>query len=162
MALFRFPRSGVGLMTTLDGQVTIEVEACPGTTTIVIRGDLDLATMPFLAAQLARAARDEPGRLVFDLSGTHFMDCGSARLIAGSGQWLRDGRRPVIRHPGPCVSRVLGLTGLEVYCEVEELATGTIRTWFSGKSQDSREQADERLDARRTPRAERARQAALR
>ena len=50
-------------MTGLDGRVTIEVEACRGTTTIVVRGELDLATMPFLAAQLALAARDRPGRL---------------------------------------------------------------------------------------------------
>ena len=119
MALFRFPRSGVGLMTTLDGQVTIEVEACPGTTTIVVRGELDLATMPFLAAQLARAARDEPGRLVFDLSGTRFMDCGSARLITTAGQWLPDGGRPVIRGPRPGVRRVLELTGLDARCEIE-------------------------------------------
>jgi len=127
VALFRFPRSGVGLMTTLDGQVTIEVEACPGTTTIVVRGELDLATMPFLAAQLARAARDEPGRLVFDLSGTHFMDCGSARLITTAGQWLPDGGRPVIRRPRPGVRRVLELTGLDAHCEIEPLAAGSNR-----------------------------------
>ena len=37
-------------MTGLDGRATIEVETRPGTTTIVVRGELDLATMPFLAA----------------------------------------------------------------------------------------------------------------
>ena len=106
-------------MTGLDGLATIEVEARPGTTTIVIRGDLDLATMPFLAAQLALAVQDRPSRLVFDLSGTHFMDCGSARLIATAGQWLPDGGRPVIRRPRPGVRRVLELTGLDARCEIE-------------------------------------------
>jgi len=106
-------------MTGLDGLATIEVEARPGTTTIVIRGDLDLATMPFLAAQLALAVQDRPGRLVFDLSGTLFMDCGSARLIAAAGQWLPDGGRPVIRGPRPGVRRVLELTGLDARCEIE-------------------------------------------
>ena len=115
-------------MTGLDGRVTIEVEACPGTTTIVVRGELDLATMPFLAAQLARAAQDRPGRLVFDLSGTHFMDCGSARLITAAGQWLPAGGRPVIRHPRPGVRRVLELTGLDAHCEIEPLAAGSNRT----------------------------------
>ena len=71
------------MMTGLEGRVTIKVEARQGTTTIVVSGELDLVTMPFLAAQLARAVRDRPGRLVFDLSGTRFMDCGSARLIGG-------------------------------------------------------------------------------
>ena len=41
-----------------EGRVTIEVEARPGITTIVITGELDLVTMPFLAAQLALAARE--------------------------------------------------------------------------------------------------------
>jgi anti-anti-sigma factor len=102
-----------------DGRVTIEVQARPGVTTIVVKGELDLVTMPYLAAQLALATRDRPGRLVFDLGGTHFMDCGSARLIAGAGQWLPGGGRPVIRRPGPGVRRILKLTGLDAHCEIE-------------------------------------------
>ena len=102
-----------------DSRVTIEVEARPGVTTIVVTGELDLVTMPYLAARLALAVRDRPGRLVFDLGGTHFMDCGSARLIAGAGQRLPGGGRPVIRRPGPGVRRVLELTGLDAHCEIE-------------------------------------------
>ena len=102
-----------------DGRVTIEVKARPGVTTIVVKGELDLVTMPYLAARLALATRDRPGRLVFDLGGTHFMDCGSARLIAGAGQRLPGGGRPVIRRPGPGVRRVLELTGLDAHCEIE-------------------------------------------
>ena len=102
-----------------DGRVTIEVQARPGVTTIVVKGELDLVTMPYLAAQLARATRDRPARLVFDLGDTHFMDCGSARLIAGAGQWLPGGGRPVICRPGPGVRRILELTGLDAHCEIE-------------------------------------------
>ena len=101
-----------------EGRVTIEVEGRPGITTIVVKGELDLVTMPYLAAQLALAPRDRPGRLVFDLGGTHFLDCGSARLIAGAGQRLPGGR-PVIRRPEPGVRRVLELTGLDAHCEIE-------------------------------------------
>jgi anti-anti-sigma factor len=108
-------------------RVTIEVEACPGTTTVVVRGELDLATMPFLAAQLALAVQDRPRRLVFDLGGTHFMDCGSARLIASAGQWLPGGGRPVIRRPRPGVLRVLEITGLGAHCEIEPLSAGSNR-----------------------------------
>ena len=102
-----------------DGRVTIEVETGPGVTTIVVKGELDLVTMPYLATRLTLALRDRPGRLVFDLSGTHFMDCGSARLIAGAGRRLPGGGRPVIRRPGPGVRRVLELTGLDAHCEIE-------------------------------------------
>ena len=101
------------------GRVTIEVETGPGVTTIVVKGELDLVTMPYLATRLTLALRDRPGRLVFDLGGTHFMDCGSARLIAGAGQWLPGGGRPVIRRPGPGVRRILELTGLDAHCEIE-------------------------------------------
>ncbi len=118
------------------GRVAIEVDVGADATTILIRGDLDLVTLPALAGQLAVLARDKPGQLVFDLAGTRFMDCGSARLIAESGQWLRDGRRPVIRHPGPVVRRLLGLTGLDAYCEIEALAVGNIRTWCLSESEN--------------------------
>ena len=101
------------------GRVTIEMETRPGVTTIVVKGELDLVTMPYLATRLTLALRDRPGQLVFDLSGTHFMDCGSARLIAGAGQRLPGGGRPVIRRPGPGVRRVLELTGLDAHCEIE-------------------------------------------
>ena len=101
------------------GRVTIEVEARPGVTTIVVKGELDLVTMPYLATRLTLAIRDRPARLVFDLSETLFMDCGSARLIAGAGQRLPGGGRSVIRRPGPGVRRVLELTGLDAHCEIE-------------------------------------------
>jgi anti-sigma B factor antagonist len=110
------PDSSVGPQ---DGRVTIEVEARPGVTTIAVKGELDLVTMPYLAAQLAVAIRDRPGRLVFDLGGTHFMDCGSARLIAGAGRRLPGGGRTVIRRPGSGVRRILELTGLDAHCAIE-------------------------------------------
>jgi anti-anti-sigma factor len=102
-----------------DGRVTIEVKARPGVTTIVVKGELDLVTMPYLAAQLALAIQDRPGRLVFDLGETHFIDCGSARLMASAGQRLPGAGRPVMHRPGPGVRRVLQLTGLDAHCEIE-------------------------------------------
>ncbi len=76
------------------------------------------------------SAEAELALLAFtDLAGAHFMDCGSARLIATAGHWLPGSPRPVIRHPGPGVRRILELTGLDAQCEIEELAVGSIRTW---------------------------------
>jgi anti-anti-sigma factor len=112
-----------------ESRITIEVEARPGITTIIIKGELDLVTMPYLAARLALATRDGPGRLVFDLSGTQFMDCGSARLIADAGARLPGGGRPVIRRPGPGVRRILELTGLDARCEIEPLGAGRNPAW---------------------------------
>ena len=107
-----------------DSRVTIEVETGPGVTTIVVKGELDLVTMPYLASRLTLALRDRPGRLVFDLGETQFMDCGSARLIADAGARLPGGGRPVIRRPRPGVRRILELTGLDARCEIEPLGAG--------------------------------------
>ena len=112
-----------------EGRLTVEVDARPGITTIVVKGELDLVTRPLLAAQLARVARDTDSRLVFDLAGTRFMDCGSARLIAGAGHWLLGGGRPVIRRPRPGVRRILELTGLDAQCEIERLVVGRVLVW---------------------------------
>jgi anti-anti-sigma factor len=106
------------------GRISIEMKSDPETITIFVAGELDLVTMSFLAERLTLVSRDKPGRLVFDLARTDFMDCGSARLIATAGRWLPEGRRPIIRRPCPGVRRILELTGLDAYCEIEELTRG--------------------------------------
>ena len=81
------------------GRVMIEVKP-PGAATIVIRGELDLVTMPFLAEQLTLISRDKPGtaRLRPGRDGLHGLRLGAAdrrgRAVAAGG------RRPVIRRPG--------------------------------------------------------------
>ena len=67
--------------------------------------------------QLAGDAR--PRRLVLEMSGVDFIDCAAARLIASTGRFLPEGRRPVIRHPSPVLRRLLELTGLAAHCEVD-------------------------------------------
>jgi anti-anti-sigma factor len=101
------------------GRVEIEVEVGPGTTTVFISGELDLATMPFVSEQLALVHQTRPERLVLDLTRTGFLDCGSARMIVAAGRSLPVGRRPVIRCPSPGVRRILELTGLDADCEIE-------------------------------------------
>ena len=112
----------------MTGRVMIEVEAASAAATIFVRGELDLVTMPLLTEQLTLVAREKPGQLVFDLARTDFMDCGSARLIVGAGEWLPEGQRPVIRRPSRAVRRILELTGLEAYCAIEGLVVGSTRT----------------------------------
>jgi anti-anti-sigma factor len=98
----------------------IEATFSEGTATIVISGELDLLTMAFLDEQLTLIIRRRPRRLVFDLARAGFVDCGSARLIASAGQWMPDGRRPLIRQARPIVRRVFELSGLADLCELED------------------------------------------
>jgi len=100
-------------------RVAIEVDFGPGTTTVFISGELDLVTMPFVSEHLRLILKTRPERLVLDLTRTDFLDCGSARMIVATGRSLPAGRRPVIRRPSPGVRRILELTGLDAYCEIE-------------------------------------------
>ncbi len=111
------PSSDTGA--ALGGAAEITVDVSAGTTTMFIRGQLDLVTMPLLAEQLTRVLAAEPARLVFDLTRTGFLDCGSARLIATAGQSLPSGQRVVLRRPAPGVRRVFELTELDVNCDIE-------------------------------------------
>lgn len=86
---------------------------------VVITGELDLTSRPELAEHLSAVLRTKPRRLVLDMSGTNFMDCGSARLIASAGRFLPEGRSLIIRRPSAAVRRVLELTGLDSDCQIE-------------------------------------------
>ena len=100
-----------------DGRISITAEGVPGTTTVFIRGELDMVTMPVLAEFLARVRHASAGRLVLDLAGTTFMDCASARLLVTAG--VSGAARPVVRHPTAMIYRILELTGLDALCEIE-------------------------------------------
>jgi anti-anti-sigma factor len=100
--------------------LVIEVKVSQEEATVVITGELDLTSRPILADHLAAVLATRPRRLVLDMSGTAFMDCGSARLIADAGRFLPKGRRLIIRRPSAPVRRVLGLTGVDARCQLEE------------------------------------------
>jgi anti-sigma B factor antagonist len=82
-----------------------------GTMLVVLRGNLDLASAPALASGCEQAARLRPRRLVIDLAEVGYLDCASARLIAGLGRALPAGELPVLRQPNPAVLRMLQITG---------------------------------------------------
>ena len=70
--------------------MAIEVEVSQDTATVVITGELDLTTRSVLTERLALILQTRPRRLVLDMAGTGFMDCGSARLIASAARFLPD------------------------------------------------------------------------
>jgi anti-anti-sigma factor len=98
--------------------LAVGVHLLDGTATVILCGDLDLASRPLLTRRLAQVLAAEPQRLVFDLARVGVLDCGTARLIVGSASHLPGHPRPVIRSAAPLVRRVLALTGLDAGCEV--------------------------------------------
>jgi anti-anti-sigma factor len=100
--------------------LAIQVDVTPESATVVIGGELDLVSMPVLAARLSVVLRRRPRRLILDMAGTTFMDCACTRLLASASQFLPD-YKPVIRQPTSAVRRVLQLTGLDAEFEIEQL-----------------------------------------
>jgi anti-anti-sigma factor len=90
-----------------------------GTVIVVLRGEFDVTSEDFLSARLQRIRQARPRGLVFVMTQVTYMDCASARLIAGTGRWLPDGVKPVISSPSPIVGRVLQLSGIAAACEFE-------------------------------------------
>ena len=97
----------------------LEATATGAAVTVVLRGEFDVTSADLLAIQLERIRARGPGRLVFETAQVTFMDCASARLIAGTSRWLPAGVKPVISRPSPIVRRVLHASGLVALCELE-------------------------------------------
>jgi anti-anti-sigma factor len=89
-----------------------------GTLIIVLSGDLDIVNRAWLARHLAEAMKQQPRRLIFDLTDVGFADSAALRLIVRTGQLLPDGRRAVITRPPPLIRRVLQITGLDTLCDL--------------------------------------------
>jgi anti-anti-sigma factor len=102
-----------------DALLVVRVEASQDTATVVITGELDLTTRSVLTECLSPILRASPQRLVLDMAGTGFMDCGSVRLIASVARSLPEDSRLIIRRPSRAVRRVLGLTGFDAELDID-------------------------------------------
>jgi anti-anti-sigma factor len=87
------------------------------TMTVVLQGEFDVTSEGALAASLERIRQSGPSRLIFDMAAVSYLDCTSARLIAGTGRWLPDGVKPLISSPSPMARRVLMVSGIGALCE---------------------------------------------
>jgi anti-anti-sigma factor len=78
-------------------------------TTVVVAGDVDLATAPKLQAALVAV----DGDVIVDLSEVSFLDSsGLSALIAGRKHAVASGCGFEVRHPGELVERAMRITGV--------------------------------------------------
>jgi anti-anti-sigma factor len=92
-------------------------------TTVRLRGELDLATAPVLAATVRPYAREGCRELVVDVSELTFLDCAGITVLVELADALAAQQPPgrvVVRNPVPIVRRVLDITGV--------LADGTLQS----------------------------------
>ena len=103
-------RGGHGSVQTF----TIDVSRGDARETVVVRGELDIATVPLLQAVLDTAHRRRPRRVEVDLSGVRFIDaCAAGCLLDAHQRLAARGAELVLRDSSPVVRRVLALAGLE-------------------------------------------------
>jgi anti-anti-sigma factor len=97
------PRRGLSVKARADGRRH----------TLVLAGELDLATVPELDTMTERACADGAGELVLDLRELVFIDSTGLRAILRALQHCEAHRCQLFLTPGPpAVQRLFELTGL--------------------------------------------------
>ena len=94
-----------------EASLEIDTESVGGAVRIAVSGELDLATAPLLAAELAR----HTGRPVeLDLRSVSFMDSSGIQLLLDAHAAAAGTLDPLrITHASTEVRRLLGLVGME-------------------------------------------------
>lgn len=85
-----------------------------GCSVVTVTGELDLGTAGQLDDALTVAAAAQDGPLIVDLAELTFCDsAGLAVFVRTQNRMADQGRRFVLAQPGPIVSRILELSGLD-------------------------------------------------
>jgi anti-sigma B factor antagonist len=88
--------------------------------TVVVRGEVDIATSPLLRAVLDTVIGRRPTRVVVDLSGATFLDAHALSTLAAVRRRLANRRTAlVLRDPSPAALRVLELAAMMPAFEIE-------------------------------------------
>jgi anti-anti-sigma factor len=100
-----------------DQYLNVKAEQRGPVCVLAVTGDLDVgstARFAELTTGAITAMRPRPQRVVLDLSGLRFTDCGGARTLAAFAR-SAPGKCPVVvRSTRPAVRRVLDLLGLDL------------------------------------------------
>jgi anti-sigma B factor antagonist len=81
---------------------------------LTVRGEVDLASAPKLAAAMTELMDRGHTRVAVDLGSVEFIDSSGLGVLVGSLRRLRDdGGDLVLRAASPPVTRILELTGLD-------------------------------------------------
>jgi anti-sigma B factor antagonist len=86
---------------------------------LMVSGELDLATAPLLTAYLTSVLAQQPRQLTMDLARLAFADCAGLAPIVRARRLLPPGRPLILRSPRPATRMLLRLTGLDQVCDVE-------------------------------------------
>jgi anti-sigma B factor antagonist len=101
------------IVTDATEEFGVDVTGASEDVTIIVTGELDLATCPQLADALDGVVDGRHGSVAVDLSGVTFLDSTALTVLITFRQRLQSlGRRLVLDQPSPVVVRVLTISGL--------------------------------------------------
>ena len=102
-------------------RLSVEHRRTRGEVTLLLTGEIDLATVGDLRAAAARIMSAPPRRIVLDLAGVTFCDSqGLSALISLSRDLRAAGSQLVLTRVGGFVTRLLDVTGLWAAFECDE------------------------------------------
>ena len=92
----------------------VSMEGMDDGATIVVEGDVDIATVPRLRDALDQALESSPTRVLIDLSGVEFVDSSGLRfLLRANQQAQRGGWSLVVRRPAESAMRAFEFAGAD-------------------------------------------------
>lgn len=105
----------------MDTTYAVELSDDGGGVRLCVSGEVDMAAAPRLLDAILRAAFTyDQDQLVVDVSGVSFMDStGLGALREAHRHLVADGTRLSVRNPDPVVEKLLHITGLDTYLNIE-------------------------------------------
>jgi anti-anti-sigma factor len=102
------------------GRISIQVHTEGDLYLISLVGELDMSNTEALDAELQRAEESSAGRIVLDLSGLEFIDSSGLELLVIARRRSDDADRFRIRPGRDQVTRLLALTRIDEFLQLEE------------------------------------------
>jgi|SRR5947209_4282699 len=94
-----------------------------GEVRLILKGEVDLATVATLAAAIEEAERLRPPTLVLDAADLTFIDASGVRVLVRAARHARRaGRRLTLCNPRPPVARMLAIVGIGDLLDIVEQA----------------------------------------
>lgn len=113
---------------TVDRVLAVEIRREQARTIVVVRGELDLATVPQFRSASIEAASAGPAQVVVDLTAVDFVDSvGVGALLGLRRRALAAGGSLTIVCDEPRVRQVLDLTGISTVVPVLERLDEPVR-----------------------------------
>lgn len=105
--------------------LVVQAKVADGAVTVVVQGEVDIATAPQLRLGLASALAGRPNRVVVDLGPTTFIDCSGMTAIAQAAQAAPPDCEIILRSPSRLAQRVIELTGMDRWFLIDRSPTAS-------------------------------------